>query len=180
MNIRFLIMVLILLIFTSCESKKKKLAFYDSSNMETEELFSSNSTLYSPNEVISVPFVEKDGVKFVKVKVNGLDFEMIFDTGCSSTLISIAEACYLYEKGYLTDDDYLGKSKSTVADGRIVNNMVFNLKEVVIDNKIRCRNVTAIVSSNTNSPLLLGNEVLDRVASYTIDNERRIINFKLK
>jgi hypothetical protein len=58
--------------------------------------------------------------------------------------------------------------------------MEFNLKEVIIDNKISCPNVTATVSANINAPLLLGNEVLNRVASYTIDNKEQTINFKLK
>lgn len=105
---------------------------------------------------------------------------MIFDTGCSGTLISVAEANYLYQKGYLTQDDIIGIAKSQIADGSIVENMVINLKEVVLDGKIRCTDVTATVSANNNAPLLLGNEVLNRVAAYVVDNKNQIINFKLK
>ena len=120
------------------------------------------------------------GVKFVDVSVNGFGFKMIFDTGCSSTLISVAEANYLYQRGYLTNEDILGVSQSQIADGSIVENMVVNLKEVIIDDQIKCTDVQATVSANNNAPLLLGNEVLDRVAAYAVDNENKTINFKLR
>lgn len=106
--------------------------------------------------------------------------KMILDSGCSSTLISIAEAKYLYEKGCFTQDDILGTTQSQIADGSIVENMVINLRELVIGGQIVCTNVTATVSANTQAPLLLGNEVLNRVPSYSVDNENKLIKFKLK
>lgn len=106
--------------------------------------------------------------------------DMIFDTGCSGTLISLAEAQYMYSKGLLTEDDILGTSHSQIADGSIVENMVINLDRIVIDEKLSCHNVQATVCLNNEAPLLLGNEVLNRAASYTIDNENKVIKFKLK
>ena len=105
---------------------------------------------------------------------------MVFDTGCSTTLISLAEANYLYQKGVFTEEDIIGQSQSVLADGTIVPNVVVNLREVVVGDKIMCKDVRASVSANTQASLLLGNEVLDRVASYTIDNENQVINFNLK
>jgi predicted aspartyl protease len=179
-------MCLAVFILTACTGEKKKPAFYDN-GVETEV----DSLMYGSEisadydqmidaDIVSIPFSERDGVKYVNVSVNGFGFEMIFDTGCSGTLISVAEANYLYQKGYLTQDDIIGIAKSQIADGSIVENMVINLKEVVLDGKIRCTDVTATVSANNNAPLLLGNEVLNRVAAYVVDNKNQIINFKLK
>lgn len=138
-------------------------------------------TLYvqSGDETV-VPYRNDNGVKYVQVKVNGVGFEMIFDTGCSGALISIAEAKYLYEKGKLTEEDFRGTARSQIADGSIVENMVVNLKEVIIDDKVLCPNVEATVSGNINAPLLLGNEILDRVAAITIDNQNQTLKFKIK
>jgi len=184
MKIKLSITMFALLLLLSCNGKKDRPAFYDSDNIVSDSTdnttFSDSNQISNSERIIAVPFKEEGGVKYIKVSVNGLDIEMIFDTGCSGTLISVAEANYLYQKGYLTEGDYMGNSQSQIADGSIVENMVFNLKDVIIDNKLHCNNVTATVSSNNKAPLLLGNEVLNRVASYTIDNERRIINFKLK
>ena len=117
---------------------------------------------------------------YLKMSLNGMGVDMIFDTGCSSTLISVAEAEYLYSKGLLTDDDIIGISASQIADGSIVPNMVVILREIVIGDLICCSDVQATVSLNEDAPLLLGNEVLDRVASFTIDNQDNVIRFKMR
>ena len=182
----YLLLAAGLLLFTLSCGEKKKPAFYDndiSSAVDLQEGDNDNSNDYAQMvdaNIISVPFTEKNGVKFVNVSVNGIGLEMIFDTGCSGTLISVAEANYLYQKGCLKPDDFLGTSKSQIADGSIVEDMIILLKEVVIDGRIVCPDVTATVSANSNAPLLLGNEVLNRVAAYAIDNENKTINFKLK
>jgi len=171
---RITIALSLLLILASCESEKKKPVYFDTD--ETAE----ETTYAQVGDEIVVPFRNQNGVKYVQVKVNGVGFEMIFDTGCSSALISVAEANYLYQKGKLTQDDILGTSQSQIADGSVVENMVVNLKEVVINDQILCPNVQATVSGNINAPLLLGNEILDRLATITIDNENETLNFKLK
>lgn len=186
MNFRYCIMCLAVIMLTACTSKKKRPVFYDN-GVETEiDSFAYNNAtsadyeLISDAEIVPIPFIEKNGVKYINVSVNGFGFEMIFDTGCSGTLISVAEANYLYQKGYLTQDDIIGITKSQIADGSIVENMAINLKEVILDGKIRCTNVVATVSASSHAPLLLGNEILNRVAAYAVDNENHIINFKLK
>jgi len=181
-------LLLLALCLIGCGGEKKKIAFYENEadSVDSMEYAIDDHSLddYGPSQtsdnVVSVPFVVKGGVKYVNVSVNGFGFQMIFDTGCSRTLISVAEARYLYEKGYLTDDDFLDVEQAMIADGSIVENMVVNLKEVIIDDKIRCTDVKATVSANDNAPLLLGNEVLDRVAAYVVDNENQKIDFKLK
>ena len=187
MNFKYLT-CLAFIMLTACAGEKKRPAFYgdetdteiDSASVESSNEISTDYEQMSNVEIISIPFTEKNGVKYVDVSVNGFGFEMIFDTGCSGTLISIAEANYLYQKGYLTKYDIIGVSKSQIADGSIVEDMVINLKEVVLDNKIRCTDVTATVSANNNAPLLLGNEVLNRVAAYAVDNENHTNNFKFR
>lgn len=180
---RRLVLILLFPLLMSCAKEKKRPVYVDTSDFEEEQVDSSSiseENIKPGSKEIIVPFREKNGVKYVRVAVNGVGFDMIFDTGCSSTLISIAEARYLYEKGKLTDEDVLGMANSQVADGSIVENMVVNLREVVIDDQITCPNVQAVVSANINAPLLLGNEVLNRLATITIDNDNQTLNFKLK
>lgn len=167
-----------LLFIVSCSNEEKKKAVYvdyDNTEMKTEEITHAQS-----GDEIVVPYRNENGVKYVSVKVNGVGFDMIFDTGCSGALISVAEANYLYQKGKLTQDDILGMSQSQIADGSIVENMVVNLKEVTINDQILCPDVKATVSNNINAPLLLGNEILDRLATIKIDNEKDALIFTLK
>lgn len=184
MKFKYLILFTCIGMMISCSGEKKEPVFYEAgeeiNSYEEEEISSSYEEMADDSNIISVPYREQGGVKFVNVSVNGFVFEMIFDTGCSGTLISVAEANYLYQKGYLTTDDFLGFSKSQIADGSIVENMIVNLKEVIIDGQIYCENVVATVSANNKAPLLLGNEVLNRAAAYAVDNENQVIIFKLK
>lgn len=166
--------LLLTLALPSCTEEKKKPVFMDIGDTNDESGYA------EADYDVAVPFRNDNGVKYVQVTVNGVGLEMIFDTGCSGALISMAEANYLYQKGKLTADDILGVTHSQIADGSIVENMVVNLREVVINGQVACPNVQATVSANINAPLLLGNAVLDRLATITIDNENETLNFKLK
>lgn len=186
MKLKVYFTFIVTIILLSCSGKKKQLSFYDDSDIvdDSIEVYDtpSNTTItYNSEEEVEVPFTEKGGVKLIDVTVNRkFTVKMILDSGCSSTLISMAEAKYLYDKGCITQDDILGTTKSQIADGTIVEDMVINLKELIIGGEIACSNVTAIVSSNTQAPLLLGNEVLDRAPSYSVDNQNKVIKFKLR
>ena len=182
MNRNRYILLLSLLLY-ACNNKPKTI-YFDTDIVSSLDIIEEKTSEFhysamDTNKII-IPYREEKGVKIITVKVNGLGVVMIFDTGCSGTLISIAEANYLFQKGLLSSKDILGTSKSIIADGSIVENIVINLYEVTIADKIICPNVQATVSNNMSAPLLLGNEVLNRVASYTIDNINKTIVFKLK
>lgn len=177
-------MCLFIVAITGC--KKKPVPVFNEDETEDSTLVEGGSSVNNLSydemngEIISVPFREENGVKYVPVKVNGLGFEMIFDTGCSMATISIAEAEYLYKKGVLTENDIKGTALSQNADGVISENMTVVLHEVIIGDRIFCGDVEAIVSNNNNAPLLLGNEILDRAAAFSVDNQNKVINFKLR
>ena len=175
---RVLALALLLLGLSACRSRPK--AIYIDYSSPTEASLSDASVESSFVSTFDIPFHEEGGVKLVPVQINGLKLEMIFDTGCSSNLISMAEANYLYSKGLLSRGDILGSVHSQVADGRITKNMVVNLKEVILGEQLIFHDVQASVSENMQAPLLLGNEVLNRVASYTIDNEQQVIHVSLQ
>lgn len=169
------------LIMIGCKKKEKYAPpYYETSNASVEQEENKPEGELSSGDIVSVPFIESGGVKYLEVELNRtFSVKMILDSGCSGALISAAEAQHLYNKGVLTDEDFVGKSQSMIADGSIVEDMVVNLREVIIGGKIICPNVQATVSLNAQAPLLLGNEVLNRTASYTVDNQNKTINFKL-
>lgn len=185
MNKQYLVIILLVFLILSCDQHKKPLSFYDYSELNEDSVEFSNDqydtmiALHS-TESISVPFIEQNGVKLIDVMVNQkITVKMVLDSGCSTTLISMAEANYLYEKGDITQDDILGITQSQIADGSLMENMVINLRELTIGGKIVCTNVTAVVSANTQAPLLLGNEILNRVPSYSVDNQNKVLIFNL-
>lgn len=180
-----LFVVILIAIIAGSRSCDSELASDDATPLygyeDAESSSVGDSEAYSDN-IVEVPFdYDNSGLKVVKVKINNtLTIDMIIDSGCSSTLISLAEADYLWKKGVLTKNDFKGVSKARLANGGIAENLVFNLKELVIGEKIVVRDVEVMVSDNVNSGLLLGNEVLDRAASYTVDKTAQVIRFQLK
>ena len=184
----YLSFFLAFLFLSSC-NKNAPAPIYDTISSELEERSevetSTSSTAYPDfeqvsGEIVSVPYTERGGVKLLPVRVNGQSFDMIYDTGCSTALISSAEANYLYQKGLLSESDIVGKTTSQIADGSVHEDMVVNLREVIIGDKLQCTDVKAVVTENPGAPLLLGNEVLNRAAAVTVDTERMCILFKLK
>ena len=132
-------------------------------------------------DVVDVAYTEQSNLKIVQVLINDrINKEMIFDTGASYTQITVKEANYLYSEKVLTSDDILGAEKFGDANGNITVNMVVNLRKLVLGGKLIITNVKATVVENADAPLLLGQTVLKELPQYTVDNENKIIKFKIK
>lgn len=166
--------------FVSCNgcSSTKEEATQLISPYDDEDDFS----IELPDEdVVDVPYTEASNLKIVQVLINDrINKEMIFDTGASYTQITLKEARYLYSEGVLTDDDILGAEKFGDANGNITVNMVVNLRKLVLGGKLVITNVKATVVANGDAPLLLGQTVLAELPQYTVDNENKVVKFKIK
>ena len=163
-----LILFLVIILMSSCEKKASKPPY----NLE------------QPTKAcISIPYEEFGGVKAIPVKLNGVTMNMIYDTGCSGLHISLNELQTLAKNGKISQDDVLGVSYSTIADGSIVQNGLINIKQIEIgsgDESLVLDNVQASVALNQDAPILLGNAVLDEMASVEVDNVQKTINFYKK
>ena len=130
--------------------------------------------------VVMVPFKKQGGVRTIQVKINDCaEFPMIFDTGCSGVSISILELATLIKHGYISDDDVIGITRAQIADGRVIEEAVVNLKKLQIGDYV-CRNVKATISDNESAPLLLGNGALKDVDSFSVDDDAGVIKLYLK
>ena len=131
---------------------------------------------------ISIPYEEFGGVKVIPVKLNGITMNMIYDTGFSGINLSLNELQTLFKNGKLDQNDILGSSYSRIADGSIVEDGTINIKRIEIGDEdgLVLENVQASVALNQRAPILLGNAVLDELASVEVDNVEKTINFYKK
>jgi len=129
---------------------------------------------------VRIPFTEKGGVKVIPVKLNGLEVEMVYDSGCSGMQLSSLEIASLYKNGKFSEDDVRGAALSQIADGSIVKNVAIIIREVEIGgaNGFVLKNVEATMTENPEAPIMIGNSVFDRVASVEIDNIKKCIVFR--
>lgn len=114
------------------------------------------------------------GTYEVACAVNGLPLKMIFDTGASDVTISSIEANFMLKNGYLSEGDVKGKKHFRTASGDIHEGTILRLKEVKLGDAV-LKNVEASVVHSQKAPLLLGQSVLEKFGTITIDN----VNSKL-
>ncbi|MBR1643911.1 MAG: retroviral-like aspartic protease family protein [Bacteroidales bacterium] len=165
---------LVLLLLSSCGPKSKVHPVSDNIGRYPQN---TNRQALPRSGKTSIPMRREGGVCYVMVKINGIDMEVIFDTGASDVVISSVEAMFLLKQGKLTEDDILGTSYYQVANGSISSGTVVNLHSVQIGTKV-LSNVRATVVDNMTAPLLLGQSVLGRLSSVIIDYSHNVINIE--
>jgi aspartyl protease family protein len=162
-----------------CSSKPEDVSWIDDSDSyyDREEDPGEDSTV-GYEDVIKIAYTEMSGNTItIPVKINGMNLDMIFDTGASSTCITLAEAEYLYEKGNLTEDDILDVRKFQTADGNISIGLRINLRDVSIGDKINLHDVEALVVQNQQAPLLLGQSVMKEFREISVDRKNGFVKF---
>lgn len=120
--------------------------------------------------VTEVAFKRHQGGTFeIPCEINGLPLQMLFDTGASSVSVSSVEANFMLKNGYLSSKDLGDKEYYVIADGNISEGTQVTLREVKIGDFI-LKNVKASVSHSLKAPILLGQSVMERFGTITIDN----------
>lgn len=124
-----------------------------------------------------VQMTERGGVYEIPIKINGVEMNIIFDTGASSISISLLEAQFLAKQGKIDEDDILGSQYFQDATGNISEGMAINLKTVQIANRI-LYDVEATVVDNLDAPLLLGQSALSQFGEVYINYNNKTIRFE--
>lgn len=126
---------------------------------------------------ITIKMHEKNGVRYIPIKINGQELNFVFDTGASSICISTLEASVLYKNGTLTKKDFISTENFLDASGNINEGLKIKLRTIQIGDKI-IENVEATIIKNPDAVCLLGQTALSKFGKYTIDNENNVIIFE--
>lgn len=171
----FFIDALLLKSCSGCSSNSSN----DTSYLDaTSVTFDDTESYTTFDNSINVPYTEMYGNTItVPVKINGLSLDMIFDTGASSTCITLAEAQYLYDKGELTENDVLDLQQFQTADGKISVGLKVILRNVSIGDEINLHDIEALVVQNQEAPLLLGQSVMKQFREISVDRANGVIKF---
>ena len=111
---------------------------------------------------------EDGGVYKIPCLVNGAKMKLVFDTGASKVCLSEAMAEYLLDNDYLSSDDFVGTGKSSVADGRFVNNLQLIIRDIEISG-MHLTGVEAVVIEGQKAPLLLGQSAISKLVKISIN-----------
>lgn len=123
---------------------------------------------------VTITMEQDGGVYKVPCVVNGAKMKFIFDTGAATVCLSESMAEYLLDNDYITKDDILGTGTSQVADGRIVDHVKINLRDIEVAG-LHLKDVEAVVVEGQRAPLLLGQTAIQKLGKVSIDGNKLII-----
>ena len=124
---------------------------------------------------VTITMEESGGVYKIPCTVNGLKMKFVFDTGASVVSLSQSMASFMMDNGYLSDNDYLGKSQTQIADGSTVDVLVVNLKDFEVGG-FHLSNVTATVKDGQNVPLLMGMSAIEKLGKVSLSGNKLMIH----
>lgn len=117
----------------------------------------------------------------VMVKLNGVPFNMKWDTGAEGTVISKFELASLMKAGKISDYDHKGYMTAVVADGSSSQIPVFNIREFTLTDtegkEHTIYNVDVAVIDNVGASLLLGQNVMKELPAYHFNDDEQNIEF---
>lgn len=131
-------------------------------------------TVTSYSQVI-INMEEDSGVYRIPCLVNGTKMKFVFDTGASAVCLSESMAEYLFDNDYISADDFVGRGQSSVADGRIVNNLHLIIRDIEIAG-LHLRDVESIVIEGQKAPLLLGMTAISKLGRIELNGNQLIIH----
>lgn len=168
-QIHIMVFSLILICLCACEENGSGFRSEENDNL-TDTIMAADTTTHR----IGIGMEKSGGVYTLPCFVNGVKMKFIFDTGASNVCISLTEAMFLYKNGYLEDADFLGESKSIVADGSIVENMEINLHSIEIEG-IMMTDIKAMVVKSIDAPLLLGQTAIQKMGRIELSGDSLFI-----
>lgn len=121
-----------------------------------------------------VDLVAEGGVYKVPVRINEvITLNFIIDSGASTVQIPADVALTLLRAGTISSSDFLPGKRFRLADGSTVTSEMFRIRQLSIGG-FQIDNVEASLAS-VEGPLLLGQSLLSRFPSWTLDNQRHVL-----
>jgi aspartyl protease family protein len=116
------------------------------------------------NGLIEVPVILNDVIKI----------KFIFDSGASEVSLSPDVALTLMRTGSIQNNDWLPSQTYTFADGSTAKSKRFIIRKLIIGNQILL-NIEASIASSIDAPMLLGQNVMKKLGSITIDYKKNLL-----
>lgn len=174
-NIFSILVIGLMLLCTSCGNKQKP--------SQRANVWKAEATISLSSNKVSVPFKRTmSGLAEVQVSLNGVPFNMYWDTGASITSISSLELAKLAKENKIRQEDLLGSVTSTYADGSSAEQPVFMIKEIFIQGNdgryLILKNVETIISENSEAPLLIGQNIISNLPKHSFNESSMVIEFE--
>lgn len=116
---------------------------------------------------------ENNGVYTLSVKFGTITEIFVLDSGASEINISNTLENKLIKNGIIRKEDYLPDALYKIADGSIINQRRVVIKNLSVG-EFNLKNISAAIGKE-NTPLLLGRNFLGIFKTWSIDNQKKIL-----
>jgi hypothetical protein len=118
------------------------------------------------------------GLIEISTVLNGvLKINFIFDSGASEVSISPDVALTLIKTGTVKDNDFIESREYQFADGSKAKSKRFIIRKIEIGG-IQLENIPASISNSISAPMLIGQNVIEKLGKVVIDNENKTLTIK--
>lgn len=108
-----------------------------------------------------------------------LKIKFIFDSGASEVSVSPDVALTLLRTGTITENDWLPDQTYIFADGSKAKSKRFVIRQIIIGNQ-KLSDIEASISNSIEAPMLIGQSVMNKLGSVTIDYDKQLLIIKSK
>lgn len=121
------------------------------------------------------------GLIEVCVSINGVPFNMCWDTGSTVTSISWLELAKLAKEHAITEDDMIS-NEDIDGNNSYCSEKIFNINEFLIygidNNRLTFYNIPITVHNNYSSLMRIGQDIIRKLPKHTFNEDTMFIEFE--
>jgi len=121
-----------------------------------------NTIKYRELKENTIYLTNEQSMKFLNASIDGNNYKFLLDTGASNIVINKTVLSQLIDTGFITRNNYVGKSMAELADGSIIECENWKLPELKIGNNI-IQDVIVSVTNSEDGVLLFGMDGLNKL-----------------
>jgi hypothetical protein len=138
--------------------------------------FSDSIDITGPSVVDSVKVISLMGIHKVKITIGKETRIWMLDTGASDLLISDDFLILLKKQGAITEMNYVGEGRYSLADGSSITCKRYKIDNVLIGRFII--NNVILASSKGTTDFLVGKSLLNKFSQWVLDNKNNLLILK--
>lgn len=149
---------------------------YMDSPIPEEEPLKQEADIVNDNSSYTIKLIKNpSGLFEIPVILNKvLKIKFIFDSGASEVTVSPDVALTLIRTGTISENDWLPDQTYVFADGSKAKSKRFVIRQLLIGNH-SLSNIEASISNSIEAPMLIGQNVMNKLGSITIDYENQLL-----
>lgn len=125
------------------------------------------------DNVVKYTLAPKSGLIMAPCVINGYSKEFTFDPKLTGQ-ISVEETMKLLSEGSIGKEDFKGDPEQVLANGTVANRSILVIKDFTIANTT-IHDVELMVNTQLAYPIVIGNAIMDKFGSYSIDTQQQQI-----